>query len=138
MNKNMWRYAAVTAGFVASGPALAAGLKWLATGEPPRWIESRSQRLREARRGRPEPMPQVLHELELARLADEVQRVRTADRPGEPGQFHRVRATTAAYDDALVQACRTMGLDHPGGSLPLSDSDRYEIETRLMSAGVRW
>ena len=81
MNRNVWRYAAVTAGFIASGPALAAGLKWLATGEPPRWIESRTQRRREARRGQPEPMPQVLHELELARLADEVQRVRSADRP---------------------------------------------------------
>ena len=47
-------------------------------------------------------MPQVLHELELARLADEVQRVRSADRPGEPGQYHRVRATTAAYDGAVA------------------------------------
>ena len=114
---------------------MAAGLRWLTTGEPPRWVESHSDRWREARRVTPEPMPQVLHELELKRLADEVQRVRNFDRPG---QYHRVRATTAAYDDALVQACRTLGLDHPAGSLPLSDTDRYDVETRLMSAGVHW
>lgn len=138
MNRNMWRYAAVTAGFVASGPVLAAGLKWLATGEAPRWIEDRSARRRDARRGPAEPMPQVLHELELARLAQEVQRVRAADRPGEPGQYHRVRATTAAYDGALVEACRALGIEYPPGAPPFTDSARYDIETRLMSAGVRW
>lgn len=138
MNRNMWRYAAVTAGFVASGPLVAAGLKWLATGEAPQWIEDRSARRRDPRRVPPEPMPQVLHELELARLAREVQRVRTADLLGEPGQYHRVRSTTAAYDGALVEACRTLGLEHPQGALPLTDSARYDIETRLMSAGVHW
>ena len=135
MNRNVWRYAAVTAGFIASGPALAAGLKWLATGEPPRWIESRTQRRREARRGQPEPMPQVLHELELARLADEIRRVRDAQ---QPGLATRVRACNAAYDDVLVRCALDLGLEAPTRLPPLSDRERFEVETELMAAGMRW
>lgn len=134
MNKNMLRYAAVAAGFVASAPAMAAGLRWLVTGAPPHWVEQIDRR-RCAPAAGTDSMPQVLHELELARLADEVQRVRAQDRPGRRLQ---VRATTAAYDDALVQACRALGLESPAGTPPLSDAQRYEVETALMAAGVQW
>lgn len=135
LNKNFVRYALVTAGFVASAPALAHGLRWLVTGEPPRWVDDQVERYRQTRRQPGEPMPQVLHELELTRLATEVQRVR-AD--SQPGQLHRVRASTAAYDSALLETCRNVGLEAPADVPPLSDSQRYDVETRLMSAGVHW
>lgn len=135
MNRNMVRFALWSAGMAASTPAVAAGVRWLFTGEPPKWIDDQIDRRRVARSALREPMPQVLHELELKRLAQEVQRVR-ADQ--QPGQYHRVRATTAAYDGALVQACRALGLEHPVGTLPLSDTQRYEVETSLMAAGVQW
>ncbi len=135
MNKNVVRYALVTAGFVAAAPVLAQGLRWLATGNPPQWVDDQVERHRRTRRPAGEPMPQVLHELELTRLAAEVQRVR-AD--SQPGQLHRVRASTAAYDSALLDACRHIGLDAPRDIPPLSDSQRYDVETRLMSAGVHW
>ena len=135
MDKNVLRYALMSAGMAASAPVVAAGVRWLVTGEPPKWIDDRIDRRRVRRAALREPMPQVLHELELKRLSEEVQRVR-ADR--QPGQYHRVRATTAAYDGALVQACRSMGIEPPTGNLPLSDAQRYETETALMAAGVQW
>lgn len=135
MDRSMVRLALWSAGMAASAPVVAAGVRWLMTGEPPRWIDDQIDRRRVARAALREPMPQVLHELELKRLAQEVQRVR-ADQ--QPGQHHRVRATTAAYDGALVQTCRALGIEHSPGALPLSDEQRYEVETALMAAGVQW
>lgn len=141
MNKNVIRYAAVGAGVVAApfvGPIVAAGVRRFAGGAARRWRRESSDRAMRAARvfgGAVEPLPQVLHELELARLAEEIQRECDERRPG---QLHRVRASTAAYDGALVDACRTVGIDHPRGALPLSDTVRYDVEMRLMAAGVHW
>lgn len=133
MNRNMLRYAAVTAGFVASAPALAGALRWATTGEAPAWVT----RARGRRGGNdaPEPVPQVLHELELTRLADELQRVRAG---AGAARAHHVRATTAAYDGVLLESCRRLGIASPRGPVPLSDADRLDVESRLMSAGMRW
>ncbi len=141
MNKNVIRYAAVGAGVVAApivGPIVAAGLRRWAGGAARRWRQDRADRATRAARafgGSAEPLPQVLHELELARLAGEIQREREERRPG---RLHRVRASTAAYDGALVDACRTVGIEHPRGALPWSDADRYDVEMRLLAAGVHW
>lgn len=135
MDKNIVRLALWSAGMAASAPVVAAGVRWLMTGEPPKWIDDQIDRRRVAQAAQRPGMPQVLHELELKRLAEEVQRVR-ADQ--QPGQYHRVRATTAAYDGALVQTCRSLGLQAPNTTPPFSDEQRYEVETALMAAGVHW
>ncbi len=115
---------------------LACGLlEWAVVGRTPRRLEPLLDRWDAARRPPPEPLPPVLHELELARLADEIRRVRDAQ---QPGLATRVRACNAAYDDVLVRCALDLGLEAPTRLPPLSDRERFEVETELMAAGMRW
>lgn len=89
--------------------------------------------------GEPAPTPGevelLLRTLELRRLADEVQR---AHATCEPGKFLRVRASTGAYDDVLLECCRAAGVSAPRHRGPLSTDERFEVESALMSRRVEW
>lgn len=133
MNKNVLKYAAITVAMACAAPVMAEAIRWSTTGRPPRALRPVIDRFNG--QDTPEPMPAVLHELELARLAEEVQRVRAGN---QPGQMFRVRATTAAYDGVLLESCRTLGIAAPTSRVPLSDDERFEVESRLLHAGMRW
>lgn len=110
-------------------------LEWLVAGRVPGPLKPLVDRWDEARYRPPEPMPPVLHQLELTRLARELQRVRDAN---QPGLATRVRACTAAYDDVLLRCALDIGLEPPDSVPPLSERERFEVETELMAAGMSW
>lgn len=108
----------------------------LLVGDHPAWW-GRVLRIR-GRRGRPAPpstTPVVLHELELTRLAA---MVAATYESVQPARAFRVSAASAAYDMELLEACRTLGLDGPCGRPPLTPQDRFDVETRLLAAGLHW
>lgn len=117
-----------------AGHALCAATEWIATGQLPRPLHRLFAR---ARGDRPvsEPMPAILLELELQRLAGELLAVRGSDRQG---RALRITACTIAYDDALVQCCRGHGIDAPDEPRPLLTSQRVDAEASLLAAGVSW
>ncbi len=128
-------YAAVIAGTALVLWAVVVLMQWATTSRLPGRMQSRLDKWHAARCPPPEPMPPVLHQLELARLAREIRRVRDAN---QPGLATRVRACTAAYDDVLVRCAQDLGIDVPRSALPLSDRERFEVETELMAAGMQW
>lgn len=115
-----------------------AALRWFVSGTAPfpfrglaAWLDER----RERRLPRPEPMPPVLLGLELRRLGDEVQRIADSDLPAK---CVRITACTAAYDDTLLKACRSLGVEVPDGPVPLGERRRFEAESALVAAGFEW
>jgi hypothetical protein len=75
------------------------------------------------------------HERELTRLAS---LVAATYRTSQPARAFRVTAATGAYDLELVQACHTLGIDAPDSRPPLPPQVRFETESRLLAAGLRW
>jgi len=55
-----------------------------------------------------------------------------------PGRILRVQATTAAYDDTLLRACRALDVDTDGLSSPMSSTQRLQTEAALSGAGLVW
>ncbi len=55
-----------------------------------------------------------------------------------PGRILRVRATTAAYDETLLLACRALDVEPARTSLPLSSEQRLQTEATLAGAGLIW
>jgi len=55
-----------------------------------------------------------------------------------PGRILRVRSTTAAYDETLLLACRTLDVEPAGTSVPLCSEHRLRTEAALAGAGLRW
>lgn len=100
-----------------------------------RWLCS----LRRALSGRPQPSSSdvdlLLRTLELRRLAAEVQK---AHATCQPGKYQRVRASTGAYDDVLLECCRAAGVSAPRSRGPLSTDERFEAEAALLSHRVEW
>lgn len=130
MNRNALRYAAVAAGFVASAPMLARALRRAYASGPSRTAPD------DATASQPPPTrPRAWHEQELARLSGLVQRARTGERTG---RSTRVLAATTAYDDALLESCRSIGVPLPDQAAPLTHSTRLDVETRLVAAGMSW
>lgn len=88
-------------------------------------------------RQRPEkvPVPPVLLALELARLAEHV---RAVDGGNQPRKAERLAASTLAYDLALRDYCRSVDLPVPEGRGSLSRSERFEMESALISHGHDW
>lgn len=84
---------------------------------------------------RPDPPPRE----PIEDLAADVRRLATAVRRFPPdGPMVRRRATLAAYDDALVDACRELEITTPLGTLPDGpgrDAERQRVETDLRLAG---
>ncbi|WP_068428128.1 hypothetical protein [Piscicoccus intestinalis] len=131
----MLEYLAVVGVMFAGIYACTRLLVWFVFGTPPRLLVPLIDYVDARRRRPPEPVPPVLHELELARLARELRRVREAN---QPGLATRVRACTAAYDDVLLACAHDIGVPAPQSRPPLSTQERFEVETRLMAAGLRW
>ena len=115
-----------------------AAARWWASGTAPfpyrrlaAWVDDR----RDARKPVPEPIPPVLLGLELRRLGDEVRRITDSDLPAKG---MRITACTAAYDDTLLKACRSLGVSVPEGPVPLGARRRFEAESALVAAGFEW
>jgi hypothetical protein len=55
-----------------------------------------------------------------------------------PGRILRVRATTAAYDDTLLLACRALDVPPAASRSPMSSEERLQTEAMLAGAGLVW
>ncbi|KGN30766.1 hypothetical protein N802_06045 [Knoellia sinensis KCTC 19936] len=88
------------------------------------------------RRRRPaEPLPPVLLGLELARMAEHV---RLVEEGNQPRKAERLAASTLAYDLVLRDYCRSVDLPVPEGHGTLSRSQRFELESALITHGHDW
>ena len=86
-------------------------------------------------RRRQEPLPPVLLALELARMAEHVRQVEEGD---QPWKAERLAASTLAYDLVLRDYCRSVDLPVPEGRGSLSRSQRFEMESALITTGHDW
>ena len=86
-------------------------------------------------RPKKEPVPPVLLALELARLAEHV---RVVDADNQPWKAERLAASTLAYDLALRDYCRSVDLPVPEGRGSLSRTQRFEMESALITHGHDW
>ncbi|MBP6995421.1 MAG: hypothetical protein KBB39_04680 [Phycicoccus sp.] len=111
-------------------------LRWLPENQPPRWLAwllTPLTRYAQARRPVPEPLPSILIELELRRIAHQLAVVERSD---QPHKAQRVDAWRGAYDLALADLARSLGEDPPAP--PLSPSQRTDLELTLVGAGHSW
>lgn len=89
---------------------------------------------------RPPPQPQGPP---IERLAADLRRI-SADLDALvaagpiPGRILRVRATTAAYDDTLLLACRALDVAAAASRSPMSSEERLQTEAVLAGAGLVW
>jgi hypothetical protein len=141
---NLLAYVALCGVIVATFGAAWSVLEWFATGKPPRTVRWLADRLRprlrrfrlfRRRRPEPEPLPPVLLGLELRRLGAEVQRIDGSDLPAKA---MRLRACTTAYDQVLLECCRSLEVPLPAESAPLSRDQRFDAESSLVAAGFTW
>ena len=73
----------------------------------------------------------------LHRLDVEIARLARSD-GRTPALYHRLLATSLAYDGALRETCAIMGVDVPGGPPPYDSVARLEAEAGLNAAGLHW
>lgn len=88
------------------------------------------------RRGvvQPEAPPVEQLAADLHRLAVQLAEVERSD---ATAKVARLRATTLAYDDVLLTACRALQITPPG-SPPLQPIERLETEAALAQEGLVW
>ena len=126
------------AGFAVVVGCLVSGMRWLATGKPPKVLRLATNRVQDwhdARRPRPEPLPPVLLALELGRLAAHVRFVEESDMPNKA---ERVMAARLAYDHALRDYCQAVDIPVPRAIRGLSREQRFHRESALIGAGHDW
>jgi len=131
-------YVLVALGLMVVVDLVYAAARWAVSGRAPfpfRTLAARIDAWRDARKPVPEPVPPVLLGLELRRLGDEVRRIAESDLPAKAV---RITACTAAYDDTLLRACRSIGVEAPEGPVPLGATRRFEAESALVAAGFEW
>jgi hypothetical protein len=75
------------------------------------------------------------HTTELRRLAAEIEKARASD---QPGKMLKITASVQAYDDVLLNCCRTAGVTMPAQRRPLTATERLDAEAALLSRGIRW
>ena len=87
----------------------------------------------------PPPRSQDFEDLtaRLHRLDVEIARLARSDRR-TPALYHRLLATSLAYDGALREACAIMGVAVPGGPPPYDSVARLQAEAGLNAAGLHW
>ncbi len=100
-----------------------------------KWFEDRWRALTGAPARPPEDVELLLRTLELRRLALEVQKAHATT---QPGQYQRVRASTGAYDDVLLECCRAAGVPAPRTRGPLSTDERLVAEMALLAHRIEW
>lgn len=122
--------------------ALVAGVRRAPRTEPRRrWRSRLAERLERAagrlRHGphQPDPFDVLRLQVRLGVLAEEV-RVLEADRQVY-AKAHRLRATKAAYDDLLEEACHLAGVPLERDRSP-RDQQRLREEVELVSRGWSW
>lgn len=71
---------------------------------------------------------------DLRRLMRELDRI---ERSNPPAKAARMRATTLAYDDVLLAACRALEVELPAQP-PLRPVERLEAEAELARHGLLW
>jgi hypothetical protein len=118
--------------------ALASGVRWLTSGQPPRLLRptvTRVQAWRDSRRPVPEPIPPILLAMELSRLAGHIRWVEEGD---QPRKAERLMAARLAYDHALRDYCRAVDIPVPLAIRGLSREQRFHMESALIGAGHDW
>ena len=126
------------AGLVLVIGSLASGVRWATTGQPPRLLRPAVRRLqtrRDLRRPVPEPIPPILHAMELSRLAAHIRRVESGD---QPRKAERLMSARLAYDHALRDYCRAVDIPVPPAIRGLSREQRFHMESALIGAGHDW
>ena len=126
------------AGLVLVMGTLVSGVRWLTTGRPPRFMQpavARYEARRDLRRPVPEPIPPILLAMELSRLAGHIRRVEAGD---QPRKAERLMAARLAYDHALRDYCRAVGIPVPVAIRGLSREQRFHMESALIGAGHEW
>ncbi len=73
---------------------------------------------------------------DLHRLDLEIARLMVSDRR-TPALYHRLRSASLAYDAALRDACRALGVE-VAGAPPFDGAVRIEAEAGLAAAGLTW
>jgi hypothetical protein len=73
----------------------------------------------------------------LHRLDVEIATLARSDRR-TPALYHRLLATSLAYDAALREACAVVGVSVPGGPPPYDSVARLQAEAGLNAAGLHW
>ncbi len=126
------------AGVVVMLVGVGAVLEWSASGRVPRsgrpfvWV---IDHVRDRFRRRPEPIPPVLLSLELQRIARELARTEAGN---QFAKATRVNACRWAYDRVLLDYCRAVDLPVMTDVVPLTASQRLDLETELVGAGHGW
>ena len=72
---------------------------------------------------------------DLRRLTNDLERIEIAD---PPHKMVSMRATMVAYDDTLLIACRSLGVEAPRERGPLDDVERLQTEAALVQQGMSW
>jgi hypothetical protein len=86
------------------------------------------------------PPPPTLLGMPLERIAADLRRLRAEARRHQPGvPMAKYRGAVAAYDDALLDACRALDLSTELATLPEGverESERLRVEFELERAGI--
>ena len=125
------------AGFALGCVLTAWMLGWVLEGTVPRPLRSLG-RARRSRRRRSEPSDEataLLLELELRRLADRIQREYAGC---QPAKAERLRGWVIAYDRVLLELCEVSEIPPPRRGLPLSATERFDLEHALVGSGRSW
>jgi hypothetical protein len=85
------------------------------------------------------PPPPRPSGMQVERIARDLRRLHGQVRHREGDPVARHRGVVAAYDEALVDACRALGITTDLGSLPGGidrDAERLRVETEVERAGI--
>lgn len=98
-------------------------------------------RLRRQQPPQPDPFEVLRVQMRLAVLADEVRALERSE--DVYARNHHLRATEAAYDAMLIQACHLAGVPTartPGASTTVTQSseERFREEVELAARGWSW
>lgn len=111
-------------------------------GPPPRWrvrlaalLERLARRLRGSKPPPPDPFESLRLQMRLGVVTSQLRALEDDDQVY--AKAHRLKATRAAYDDLLEEACRLAGVPpHPEGHR--GESERLREEVELTSRGWSW
>ena len=83
----------------------------------------------------PETPPIECLAADLTRLGTQLTRVESSN---EIAKAFRMQATSRAYDDVLLSACRALEVELAVQAAPLHPVERLEAEAALALHGLRW